>query len=53
MQVSDDDASAAVAVELVDKDSDSVERIERNERWSFFRIYQPNKWRLRQQKMFA
>lgn len=39
----------AVAVELVDA-SGGVERIERNERGGFFRVFQPNKWRAKKEK---
>lgn len=48
-QVPDEDATEAVAVEIVDS-AGQVERIERNERNSFFRIFQPNKWRLKKEK---
>ena len=42
------DGSAAVAVELVDRTSgDVTERVARNEQGGFYRIFQPNKIRLR------
>lgn len=52
-EVPDEDASAAAALELVDTVSSEVERIERNERGSFFRIFQPNKWRMKKEKEAA
>ena len=45
------DGSAAVAVEMVDRDAGAVvERVEKNNEGRFFQIFQPNKWRLRKQK---
>ena len=48
------DGSMAVAVELVDRKSGNVtDRVPRNDRGGFYRIFQPNKWRLAKEKMAA
>ena len=44
-----DDGSDAVAVVLTDPASGATTRLERNEQGTFYRVFQPNKWRLRKQ----
>lgn len=44
------DGSDAVAVVLTDPTNGEVTRLERNEQGSFFRVFQPNKWRLKKQQ---
>jgi 3',5'-cyclic AMP phosphodiesterase CpdA len=47
-----DGADAAVAV-IYGADGSEVERVARNEQGGFFRIFQPNKWRLKKEKEAA
>eukprot|EP00890_Picochlorum_soloecismus_P006210 jgi/Picsp_1/6590/NSC_03933-R1_protein len=45
------DGSAAVRVEMVDRDAgEVVEAVERNAEGKFYQIFQPNKWVIRKQK---
>eukprot|EP00898_Chlorokybus_atmophyticus_P003927 jgi/Chlat1/4535/Chrsp29S08895 len=46
------DGSEAVVAEITREDG-SVERVERNDRGGFFKVFQPNKWRLKLQQKEA
>jgi len=52
-EVSDVRADHAVAVEFADLLTGEIERVPRNDANSFYRIYQPNKWRIRKQREAA
>lgn len=44
-----EDGSDAVAVQLTDANKQQSTRLERNEHGTFYRVFQPNKWRLKKQ----